>query len=114
MVRGMCIYRVDFKELIEHNLEEILKHENIKELFGVLCKNTAEFYSGTQVIFSERFTKRVAYVTGAGEETFMPQEKVELDGRYVIFLQGFEKVPHYEKDILIALFKIAATLRKDV
>ncbi|WP_446897278.1 hypothetical protein ACSVC9_09640 [Clostridium sp. LBM24168] len=103
----MCIYRVDFKEFIARNLEEILEHGNIKEMFKLLCKNTAEFYSGTQIIFSEKFMKRIAYVTGAGEETFMPQEKIELDDRYVIFLQGFENVSRYEKDTLISIFKIA-------
>lgn len=110
----MCIYKVDFKELIVRNLQEILKCKNMKKLFEVLCKNTAEFYAGTQVIFSERFTKRIAYVAGAGEETFMPQEKVELDGRHVVFLQGFENVPPYEKDTLIALFKVAAAAAKGI
>lgn len=102
-----------FKNFIKCNLEEILKNHNIKELFQVLCKNTADFYSGTQVIFSERFTKRIAYVTGAGKETFMPQEKVELDGRYVVFLQGFEKVTYYEKDVLTSLFKIAVAVSRE-
>lgn len=101
-----------FKEFLRASLKEVIGSEDIKKLFEVLCKNTSDFYNGRQVNFCERFTKRIEYVTGYGEESFIPQEKIELDGRYLVLLQGFEDVPDCERELLVSLFKIAAASSK--
>lgn len=101
----------NFKKFIENCLKEILGNKNIKDLFKVLCNNTVAFYKETQVIFAEKFATRVAYVTGSGMEKFNPQEKIELNDRYVVFLQNFENISSYEKDILISMFKLAVLIK---
>ncbi|MBV4418560.1 hypothetical protein KM800_04360 [Clostridium tyrobutyricum] len=103
--------KMEFKKFIKHNLREVLEAGDIKEAFKILCENTAAYYKGTQVVFSQKFTKRIEYIIGAGKETFMPQEKIELNDRYIVFLQSFENVPDYEKDILIAMFKLCAVIK---
>lgn len=104
--------KTKFKKFVESNLKEAFKQMNLKDAFKMLCENTAEFYSGTQVVFAERFTKRIEYIIGAGTETFMPQEKIELDERYVVFLQSFENVSAYEKDVLVSLFKLVVAVKR--
>ncbi|WP_416176226.1 hypothetical protein [Clostridium sp.] len=104
--------KVKFHQLIKENLKEILKDKDIKDLFYTICKNTSEFYNDNQVIVCERFTKRISYITGAGKDRFTSQKKIELDGRYIVFLQGFEEVPKWEIDILISIFKIAVEISK--
>ncbi|MBR9648434.1 hypothetical protein KM792_02575 [Clostridium tyrobutyricum] len=103
--------KMEFKKFIEHNLKEVLEAGDIKEAFKILCENTVAYYEGTQVVFSQKFTKRIEYIIGAGKETFMPQEKVELNDKYTVFLQSFENVSDYEKDILISLFKLCVVIK---
>lgn len=104
--------KIKFKKFIENNLKKVLEAENLEDIFKILCENATKLYIGTQVVFAQKFTKRIEYVIGAGTETFMPQEKIELDDRYVVFLQSFENVSSYEKDILVSLFKLAVVIKK--
>ncbi len=106
------MYNEKFSEFIAALLKKALEEVSLEKSVTVLAEDLSQRYKGTQIYFGEKFTTRIAYITGAGKESFEESEKIELNSRYFLFFQNFEQVPLYEKEIIISMCKIITLIKE--
>lgn len=107
------MYSEKFKEFIEDVLKEALEGSDLEGAFKIISEALVKRYEGTKVYFAEKFTTRIGYITGSGEESCKSAEKIQLNYKYFVFFQNFEKVPKEDKDMIISLCKIVLLLKEN-
>lgn len=98
---------------LKRSLEKALAAESLQLALNSLANSIVKKYPQIQIWFAERLGRRHSFLTGAGKESYREPEKIELAGRYVLFLQNFSSLTEEEKNSIVALCRLVVALKQD-
>lgn len=110
----MCISdKPSWSRWLRETVQRCLAARDLTMALKSLAQSITSYYPHTKVWFAQRFGKRYSFLAGAGQEFYLPAEKIEFDPDYSLFWQIQDEITPEEREILIAVCKIVIAIYKD-
>ncbi|HHU69941.1 MAG TPA: hypothetical protein GXZ31_06545 [Thermoanaerobacterales bacterium] len=100
------MFNSDLKKIIKDSLEAALKVASLREALEIVSESVIEYYPDKKIWFTKCFGKREEFIAGAGKDSFLPPEKIQLTDKYSVFLQNFSDLSYEEKETIISGCKL--------
>ena len=101
-----------FEKFLDSALIKVLKAEGLKNSLEKIALVYNEFFPESKIWFAEKLGKRVSYITGAGQESFLKAREFELKDRYLLYLENIE-LSENEREAFINLVNLIIYLKGD-
>ncbi|OFI05897.1 hypothetical protein CLOACE_14420 [Clostridium acetireducens DSM 10703] len=105
------MFNENFSEFLEGTLKKTLSGVDLKDSLDILGESILSYYKDIQVSFAKSFGRRLCYITGAGEELYEPNDKIQVLDGYFILIQNSSVIPELEKEIIISLVKLIIAVK---
>lgn len=84
-------------------------HSALKKAAELVCRK----YPVSKVYFACKLGRRLHFLTGAGEETYLPARKEKLTDDVFVFVEGGDKLKPWEWQELLTLLRRAVIAWQD-
>ena len=104
--------KTDFAKFLDEVLIKSLEFEGLENSFKKIALVFSEFFPDSKIWFAEKLGKRVSYLTGAGQESFLKAKEFQLRDSYLLYIENIE-LNEEEKKIFIDFINLIIYLRDD-
>ena len=104
--------KVEFEKFLDSALLKVLKAEGLRNSLEKIALVFSEFFPESKIWFAEKLGKRVSYITGAGEESFLEAGEFELKEKYLLYLENIELTID-EREALIDFINLIIYIKDD-
>jgi len=107
----MSTYNKDFAgflttagKIIAETRENTSREPQGRNLLQILCRVYTEHFPGRKIYIAVKLGKRLSYLTGAGKELYLEPEVIEIQDKYVVFIETKSGLLRGEKEEIATLF----------
>lgn len=102
----------DFDKFLNEVLIKVLEVQGLENSFTKIALSFSEFFPDSKIWFAEKLGKRVSYLTGAGQESFLKAKEFKLRANYLLYIENIE-LSEEEKNMFIDFINLIIYLRDD-
>ena len=94
------------KEAVISFLKAVFEKEDMNHSLTEAARLICELYPIKKIYFAKSLGKRMHYLTGYGDETYLPAEKIFLANNIWVFIEATDELKLLDKKQLIYLLKL--------
>jgi len=104
--------KVEFEEFLDSALLKVLETGGLESSLDKIALVFSEFFPDSKIWFAEKLGKRVSYITGAGQESFLEAREFELKKNYLLYLENIELTGE-EREAFIDFINLIIYIKDD-